>query len=222
MKSPSTLLLDYANLASNLESGPRGEPLTTKEAVMPNSDGLRFFVRKMVLDHEGWLKLLEARRQLIKPHLDKIPLTKLSKLPCLKREYVLCDMAYSSLQNTGDPRFSLETHGIFELALHEDNARWAWGLTRDGLWVLFKVSFTRESGYKDRGADLATAIEINEIPLADLLARTGTHPETVWRRLGKVICDWTEHRRQLYHQARSVSAIVVAEEAALNISREQD
>lgn len=205
---------------------------------MPSTKGLEVFVRKNQLADEEWFGLIEARRELIKPHLDSITLPELGALECMRSELSFKHMLRSDVSTTtGDERFSLDTQGIFcmqSLSAVEwipnsgyrpppggvnrpDGTMRVWGLTRSGLWVLVTISFVGEEGRKGLGYERAWMVEIVEADLPTIAAKTKEKPQWIWKEFGEVIRDIARHRKSLYNQALNLAQIVVAEELAFSL-----
>ncbi len=221
----------------------RGTPLKTrKEEGMPSTKGLEVFVRKNQLADEEWFGLIEARRELIKPHLDSFTLPELGALECMRSELSFTHMLRLDISTTtGDERFSLKTQGIFHIqpwsAVERipnsgyrpwsdyvncpDGTMRIWGLTRSGLWVLVTIGFVGEDGYKGRGYERARAVQVAEAGLSTIVAKTKEKPQRMWEELGKVIKGFTEHRKSLYNQALNLARMVEVEELAFSLIPEE-
>ncbi|OGZ29780.1 MAG: hypothetical protein A2931_00595 [Candidatus Niyogibacteria bacterium RIFCSPLOWO2_01_FULL_45_48] len=206
---------------------------------MPFTEGLEALIGKKgrITDTE-WLVLIEARRKLIKPHLDSFTLPILGSLKCLRNELsfkheIDCDISVSG----GDQRFSLKTQGFFwaqpwsavERISNSGSCNWPgyvacpdgtmhiWGLTRSGLWVLVTIEFVGESGYKERGYERAKSVKIFEADLRAIIEKTKENPRHMWSHLGAVIKSFAERRKCLYNQALDLARMVEIEELALSI-----
>ncbi|OGZ32542.1 MAG: hypothetical protein A3H02_00150 [Candidatus Niyogibacteria bacterium RIFCSPLOWO2_12_FULL_41_13] len=205
---------------------------------MPSTKGLEVFVRKNQLIDEEWFGLIEARRELIKPHLDSFTLPELGTLECMRSETSFTHMLRLDIATTiGDERFSLKTQGIFRIqpwsaveripnSGHRpppggvncpDGTMRVWGLTRSGLWVLVTIGFVGENGYKDRGYERARTVEIVETDLPAIATKTKEKPQRMWKELGKVIKGFAEHRKSLYNQALNLAQMVEVEELAFSL-----
>ena len=107
-----------------------------------NSDGMQSLVRREPLSPEDWVKLIDSRRNLIYPYLDKISLLRLGDFQ-LEGHH---DKDYMRMRNrwsgkTDDPRV-FEIQGYFvtmNSRTIDQNTLYelTWGLTRDG--VLFYI-----------------------------------------------------------------------------------
>lgn len=196
---------------------------------MPSTRGLGVLVRENKLTDEEWFGLIEARRELIKPHLDSFTLQELGSLRCMRNRD-----SYSSLlrldvsTSTGDERFSLKTQGVFWLIAREQipNPGWpdypngtkrVWGLTRSGLWVLVTIGFVTERGYKERGYERAKTVEVIEADMPTIATKTKCKPRWMWKKLGEAIEGFAERRRSLYNQALGLARLVQIEELALSL-----
>lgn len=204
---------------------------------MPSTKGLEVFVRKNQLADEEWFGLIEARRELIKPHLDSFTLPELGALKCMQYDIFTSMLRSDVSTTTGDERFSLKTQGIFRMqpwsAVERipnsgycappggvncpDGTMRVWGLTRSGLWLLVTIGFVGEPGYKGRGCERARTVEIVETDLPTIVAKTKEEPQWMWEELGKVIKGFAEHRKALYSQALSLARMVEAEELAFSL-----
>ena len=202
---------------------------------MPSTTSFEIFVRQQPLIAEEWIRLIEARRELIKPYLNSFTLSELGNVKCLRRENFVDELG-SYFETCGDARFSLKTQGIFFMqpwaaieytpnsgsssSCHgvyrpRDGTKKIWGLTRSAEWVIATVSFAGTSGYKERGREVMTGVEIVEADVARILAETKTPAEEIWRNLGSAIKDFTKKRRSLYAQAQQLANRVEAEELLL-------
>lgn len=205
---------------------------------MPSTEGLEVLVRKVPLTDEEWLGLVAARRELIKPHLDSLTLPELGSLSCMRSETNFThELRWDALTLLGDERFSLKTQGIFRVQPWSvvekipnsgfrpepgctpcpDGMKQVWGLTRSGLWVLAAISFVDQAGYKGRGYERARTIEIQEVDLPTIVAKTKEKPQRMWEELGKAIRGFADHREWLYEQARNLARMVAVEELALSL-----
>ncbi len=205
---------------------------------MPSTKGLEVFIRNNQLTDEEWFGLIKARRDLIKPHLDSFTLPEIGSLKCLRSEVSFTHMLSLDISaSTGDERFSLKTQGIFHKqpwsAVEKipnsgfrpppggvdcpNGIMRVWGLTRSGLWIIATISYVGEHGYKGRGYERATNVEIVESDIPTIVAKTKEEPQRIWGELGKAIKSWREHRLALYNQALNLSRMVEIEELALSL-----
>jgi hypothetical protein len=208
---------------------------------MPSNEGLRMLVRQSPLTVEEWYTLIELRRQRMKPFLDMFTLPELGALKCLKMESGLHGLGDRLIATVGDERFSLKTQGIFcsqprsavdrvkNSGYREgfgginvpDGTMRVWGLIRSGHWVLVTIDFVGEPGYKDRGYERATGVDIVESSLPAILEWTKENPEEILRALGQVIKTWTERRREMYEQMEALAFSVRADEMILSLIDER-
>ncbi len=205
---------------------------------MPSTQGMELLVRKNQLTDVEWFALLEARRSLVKPHLDTFTLPELGSLKCFRRELSFThELRLDGPKVIGDERFSLKTQGIFRpqpwSAIERipnsgyrpppggvacpDGTMQIWGLTRSGLWILAEVRFVGEDGYKERGYERAKTVEITEVNLPTIVSKTKEKPQRIWEELGKAIKEWVEFREGLYNQALNLARMVGIEELALSL-----
>jgi len=197
---------------------------------MPTTKGIELLVRKDPISDEEWYSLIEARRSLIKPHLNLFSLRELGNIQCLEQEGpTFLHGLYAPFSDTpavtGDTRFSLKTQGIFyhpwsgdqRSGYPHDEMMYIWGLTRDGLWLLVEVKFKSEAGYKGRGYERAQTVHIQESDLPTIIAKTKSKPEEIWRVLSEAIKEWTRFRGRVYHEALELMRVIEAEELMLSL-----
>lgn len=203
---------------------------------MPDINGIEMLVRKKQLTEDEWCKLLECRRSLIKPHLKSFTLPALGDLKCMQTENSTHELSMDAPWLTGDRRFTLKTQGIFHRSRSSiveisnsgfrassggcdcpDGTMYIWGLSRKGEWILAKVKFTGESGYKERGCQRAFELDIHEADIQVIIETTKSKSGEIWKVLGESISNWVAFRKELYNDAASVLRIVQIEEMALSL-----
>lgn len=187
--------------------------------------GLELLVPKKCLTIQDWYELTEARRVFIKSHLKTFTLMKLGEYECLMGESpshhgIKCDAPKVG----GDGKFSLETQGVFgghhsvwekrpadyyrfggQLSgWHPSGNAWFWGLTRAGQWILVKVDFRGESGYKNGGYERAKKVEIGLSDPEAISAAMELKPWAIYGALGKAAGQWLAARKRLYNQALEI------------------
>lgn len=199
---------------------------------MPSTDTLELLVRNTPLKEPDWLMLVEARRALIKPHLDSFTLPELGALECLEIGSHRHEIRLGGPEVTGNPDFSLKTQGIFDAPYSgrvsipgsgyqnpggscPDGSLQIWGLTRKGLWILAEVFFHGEAGYKDRGYERAHTVNIKEADLPTILAKTKQQPRHLWNRLADAVHGWVRAREGLYRQAQHIQRTIQLEQFVL-------
>ena len=105
----------------------------------PNQEGLRLLFRATPITDEDWLNLVEARKQLIKPHLDTFTLLTFGQTGCLENGTFLHSINMDSPECVGG-EFDLNTLGIFrynwESKIKIAGALYIWGLTRKAQWIV--------------------------------------------------------------------------------------
>ena len=209
---------------------------------MPSTQGLEMLVRKRSLSKNDWFALVEARRSLIKPHLNTFTLPELGSLECLERESFKHDLYVDAPKVIGDKRFSLKMQGIFYSqpwsAIERDvksgyrpgpggvsvpnGIMQIWGLARSGSWILAEVKFVGSAGYKGRGYERAVSVSVTEMDLPTIISKAKVEPEEVWRGLGKAIEEWFDFRENLRNQAFNILRMVQIEELALSLVHQAD
>ncbi len=192
---------------------------------------LRILVRKTQINLNEWIKMIEARRAFIKPHLSSFTLSELGELKCLK-----CDNIYHKIHDnepdviSEDESLSLRMQGIFyrqpwdKIAFDypcsfgfPDGTMQAWGLARSGHWIIAEIRFTGESGYKKRGYERAKMVKIEKTNLTTIISRTEEKPIKIWKKLGESVKEWTKKRKELFEKAVAIEKQIRTEDAALSL-----
>ena len=209
---------------------------------MPSSKGFKMFLRKEKLTEDEWFEMIEARREMIKPHLNSFSLQELGRLKCLDGDNGQHDVLLDINKAVKPNDFSLRTQGVFAApsasreivkdgpsvsrVLRSDLSPFfafpyrkgllrIWGLTRSNRWILATVSYTEEPGYKGRFYERATEVEIQESNPMEISKSANIEPRFIWQFLGEAIKDFRKRREDLYQQANDLAAIVEIEERAL-------
>ena len=208
---------------------------------MPNTEGLELLISKKSLSEDDWVRLIEARCSLIRPHLSSFTLTKLGDVECLRTELSFTHSLRSDVSKaTGDRWFSLDTQGIFccpKSSIQRipnsgyqappggvncpNGVMYLWGFTRDASWVLVKVKFKGEAGYKCRGYERAQEVDIQFTNLETIIAETKSTLQEIWRELGKAIKDWTKRRQLLYNKALELEQMITTEELIFSLCQKE-
>ena len=206
----------------------------------PRHEGLELFIRNTLLSQEEWVKALETRCWLVKPYLNEFTLDKLGNVKALHSE------GFPREINTWGPavvsypqnEFDLGTQGIFGIQpwqdieyfpgtgfqgeLHRpalDGVVQLWGLTRKAEWLHIEVRFRGVEGYKRRGAEQATQVMISSSRIDEILEKTKTPAEQIWRQLGRFITSKQETFEARYRRVLIDTAAIAAEELALESSK---
>lgn len=207
---------------------------------MPSpEDGLKVFLRAKEVSIEEWLTLLEARANLLRPHLDSITLPELGRLKCLREETFEHEIGLDNPRVEGADNFSLRTQGIFRAQRYDcveripgtgfrgnpvfvflDGVVRAWGLTRKGKWVLVSIHFSGQPGWKDRGYEKAEIVKIEETDIVTILMRTKEEPQQIWLELGKAVHEIVEWRKKLLWNVERLESRIEAEESAYHLLKQ--
>lgn len=182
--------------------------------------GLEILTRSTPLTDAEWESLIERRVERIKPHLDSMSLEKLGDTKCL--------MSGSSYHAIGDstpeivcdlPHWAgLNTQGIFGFSSRSksDGQLFIWGLTRKSpAFVLTKVEWKWESGYKGRGYERASRLTTHKTTLSEIREIGLATYKEIWERLGEAVFDWMVDRHRLLQPAEELARAFAAEDAAL-------
>ena len=202
---------------------------------MPSLTALDILVRPEPLNNEQWIDLIEARRRFIKPYLETYTLPELQKLQCVHYEGNLLT-ELSGRETVGDDRFSTSTQGIFGIQPWQaqgridpsglqptggegvpNYTRKVWGLTRANQWVIVTITFNKVRGYKDRGAEKITQVEIIESDLPNIIQVTQTPPLVIWQAMHAIVQTWIRRQEQLHNQLLNMHATMIMENRTLKL-----
>lgn len=168
-----------------------------------NTGGIALLSRQHPITNEEFLKLIECRWKLIRPHLQRFPLPKLGEFDFLTSERTsLRSPLWVFHPLAAGKKFSLDTKGLFFCGrtkrlqgLPYHKVRFVWGITTSGQWLLARVAVCDEvDPHSSRGSthEVAKSVHIGETSLPKLLttAMYGD-PREVWWALGNAVREYT-------------------------------
>lgn len=203
---------------------------------MKIDNGLSILARQNQITEEDWQKLVEARLEMIKPHLRYMTLKTLGDIRMINDYFGTHDLK-SDQPTVSGGKFSLATRGIFP---NDDS--WAgvasveydrgggisaiatthkfWGLTRDIEWIAIEVySIVERVPYKYQGRtekiEKVKTVKIVPSTISGVCVFCKRSYQDIWNRLGEIIKSWVSHRRILYEDVRELEEQVLSEEAVL-------
>lgn len=199
-------------------------------------EGLRILARREPLTEQDWLELLEARRSRLADYMREMTLRTLGEIRFVKDyfgEHSLLKYK-DTLLVCGDPRFNLETRGIFpsdqsyatvakiERLSRTESIERFWGLTRDGVWISIEAVVKCKSvPYKSPGRSeesaTVTSVTIRETTPEEIFKFCGRTVKDLWARLGQAAEEWERHRYVLYGGAKMLADLIRAENELLKI-----
>lgn len=201
-------------------------------------NGLAILARRNALTEEDWQRLVEARLEMIRPHLQDVILKTLGDIRMIRDYFGTHDLKRDGPQVDGG-KFSLATQGIFpnddswasvaSVEYDRDSSMSAtatthrlWGLTRDGEWIVIEVYSTiGQEPYKYEGrteeVQRAKTVKIRPSTLAAVCVFCKRSPQDIWKRLGEIVKEWAGHRKNLYEDVRDLEEEVLREEAVLGL-----
>jgi len=223
------------NINKNINKGCA--PQNRKEEGMPTdkNTALRILVRMTKIREEEWLKLIEARRNLIKKDLNSFTLKELGETKCLRKNYDGYDRELCVKLNFDNPEIitnsqelSLRMQGLFHCQSWDkikydyprgfsEGTIQIWGLARSGDWIIAEVIFTGTAGYKYRKFETAKTVKIEKVDLATIIAKTGEKPIEIWETLGESVKEWTERCKKLYEHVLKIRKTIETEDEALSL-----
>lgn len=165
----------------------------------PNK-GVSLLLQRPEVTRKERFALLEARRELVKPHLHQFKLPTLSDVKCLKQEHHAHELGLDRFSLESNIAVGPEFRGMFGYGVRKiepggrrypNGTRYLWGLMREGDWVLITVEFKGERGYKDRGYERAETVRVESSNPQQICEVCEIEPE----QIAKVIWDYVEHWR---------------------------
>lgn len=198
---------------------------------------LKLLARRDKITDDEWYVLLQARVRDLEDHLRSMSLKPLGELKMLKDYFHAHDLNRDQpdVESVNWSGHGLKTRGIFPSdkswagiakTEHERDAlervvaskHKLWGLTRDAEWIAIEVdTITYMEEYKRSGrfeeVQRAKKVKITRSTPIDLCKFCEVTYKKIWLRLGEVIKDWAEHRKQLYEDAFGLQMVVEQEES---------
>lgn len=196
-------------------------PCYSKEVM---AKGLKILSRKQPLDKQDWVDLVTARKELIKPYLDKISLRKLGDLEWFItgnhpiREVFL---------NKHDSPADFEIQGYFKQLerrfIGEDGevcVTTSWCLTRAGGWLIFQEYSQIDKSVPVKWAP--TSLLINHCASTEEFLDFLLHYEKytaamVWEQLGVFVKLVAQERKRLYEEFKGLEDIIIAERSVISL-----
>ncbi|MDP2593716.1 MAG: hypothetical protein Q8P36_00010 [bacterium] len=179
------------------------------------SRNLQRLIARHIFTTEDWVSLLEERRAMIKPYLDRFTLEKLGDIKCLRNggfsSHPLKDDSPSvSYFTATKEHFSLETQATWGGDMHvlgydqttQMPQQSKWGLSRSGLWLLAIVSYYEER--TPRYYERARQVHISSVDLPDLLLRSKRRPQDIWEELADRVRTWLYHNESIYRSLKEL------------------
>lgn len=162
---------------------------------LENIDSLQLFKISIPPLTKRWKELIEARVELMRPHMDKFTLQRMGDIQCCKND-LECPKFRDHAQFRTPIELSKETHGIYylkdttsETPIDSVGHMKFWGLTKNTKWISAEVTFFKQKmthGSKNWRINFAP-VDVNFTSLEELLPVWGS---TIWAQLGLVIREW--------------------------------
>lgn len=207
---------------------------------MPSTSALQSLFSKQQISNEKWFELLEERRLLLKPYLDKVTLGILGRVGCIQSSYGGNHTLFDD--NTDHPLcepghdLDLGTQGIFMCSYGSrelypgtgiirpyDFSRpnghlYIGGLVRKACWILARVNFVGVVDYKGRVGERAISVLIEKADLPTIVSMAKVTPYEIWQTLGREVAKWEEQRKWLYEEMRRLNAVLERDSAWLELA----
>jgi hypothetical protein len=175
----------------------RGTPLiiTPEEEGMP-SRVLADLIRNRKPKDQAWAEMVEERRVLIRPFLDRFTLEKLKEVKLLRENRFQCHaIGIDNPRTDAESGLSLETQGIWQSDLEGwigNPPRYKkWGLSRAGDWILVTIFIAYSADY-----ERAERVDIRHVEFTELL-RAGKSAFWIWCALASKVHEWVHNHAQL-------------------------
>lgn len=200
--------------------------------MLPTSEkylgGVRRLVRQGVLSRMDWLEMIEARRELIEPHLNTMDLKTIGKARVADYSNSWCIVeANNPWVLSFDPGLNLDTRCWWPMGegLYSNHmlsriqhiydppgsspavgcTDTFWALTRSGRWVIVTAT-VRFPDHRQSWAGMLRSkvlrVEIREVLASDIIATLKIEPQDLWGQLGKLARQWQQRREELLTDAR--------------------
>lgn len=202
---------------------------------MPSNKGLSLFLQKDPVTEEQLYKLLESRREVMKPFLERITMQSLNQ-----HTFVYNGRGYEEFKdNKGEYLGNCiyhaqgEVQGIFHHSYKSckevEIDRWVneervksmagetqyWGLSRYGDWLIVHGHLYRDDNPK---AEFLHNVWIKHAESAkDMCEQTQTDPRVVLEHLRRAAEDWVESKRQQLKLFGQLLQMMEAEERVLEV-----
>ena len=201
-----------------------------------DASALPVLTRTTPLTEEEWIEIINARVEKLKRHLDSMTLGKISDVKCLRSEISSWHELSYDQPEVESETFTLDSQGIFSFSYRSrvtekgtgfrkgyaggtdspDGYSYMWGLTRKAAtWVLIRVEWQGEAGYKERGHERAKKVVIREATLPEIVENAKVTYKEIWSHLGEVVIQWMAHRHNLYMQVFQLATAIVAEKKSM-------
>ncbi len=186
------------------------------------------------LEEEDWVNIVNDQVERISQPKDGIrdlPLKSLAEFDGFFLELKLNYVPHRPMKNhgikvTGDEVFSLKTKGIYNtsagaITLHGGQVPrtgevYLWGLDKNLRWMLIKIWFKDDWGYKDSKRREITHVEIHKSSLEDLIADGSPFDgRIIWEGLGDAITEYEEFKRKRHQFALATRSQRTYEEELL-------
>lgn len=184
------------------------------------------------LDAETWVKMIEARVEMIKPCLDRFTLSTVGKLyldgPDPDHETMAMHELYMDMPKVVPSDYSLDTQGLFsDMGMKEceetpEHSRTsAYGLTRNGNWVILTIYCDylglkqRVSGrsrvdaiYQDVPSFRAREVSVHVSSPQEICATGfGTYKD-MFMFMNGAVREWLGRAETAYNKARELTTIL--------------
>jgi len=182
-----------------------------------NGDGMQILVRRDQVTKDEWIKLINARKALIEPLMDKV------SLKTLGDSWVSREGGFK-IREASFKTFSLEFNnplglqgffaekGSIPTEELEKRIYGLWGITRSGVWVLvLMVSHLENHRFEMR------EISVLRSTPKKIMEELGISAKEVWDQLGIFVKNAVKERERLLDEIKNIKDIILAEDAVLSL-----
>jgi len=171
-------------------------------------------LRKGKLTQNDWIEILEKVRETIAPKLERMKLKQFGDLACIDDGHG----RYNSLGTREimmSGTYMLTDHGIAYFkdngervtAIGEERDFPAWGLAKDGRWILIDVQVKGVSSKTpERICEMPRIVYIRALPLKEILERAKVNPFSILLTISLEVEAWKNRKRVLYEDAEKFAA----------------
>lgn len=173
------------------------------------------YIQRKELSPEQWVRLIEMRRQAVKPFMEQkkwLPPDELVKTYCLRKNFVERVFGYRFEDYTTANNFvnTLSTKGYFDVLRQEPQNEnreirqfYIYGLDTKARWILFVVIFDiHDRREQFKSIKQVIPADINEVVQAALAV--GYSPRKIWMWFDEQLKQWHEVRQSLLEESQKL------------------
>jgi hypothetical protein len=175
--------------------------------------------RNQSLTEDMWFELVETRRELITPLLDRLTLDRLVQLPLLRNGGSQPRTIGHFLPYDDDRAVHGDYQGVFgdielkgSYAADSSGVRHIWGLTRKGIWIVATITYTVRRTDVGHIFDELVSRQVDMChDIRELCLKAETSPHRVWGTLGTTVQLYADKLATQAQEAAMFKGIIRAD-----------